>query len=67
MKYVLTIRIELDPRDARDDVEARETATTQYVEMLGSRPIQGVSTKLQKVYPDKAPVPVRFNPYKETP
>lgn len=63
-KYLLTIRIELDPREARDDAEARQTATAQYVEMLGSHPIKGVSSKLQEIFPKKAPRRVRFNPVK---
>lgn len=64
-KYLLTIQIELDPRDARDDAEARATAATQYVEMLGSREIAGVSYKLQEVYLDRPPRSVSFKPTKE--
>ena len=61
-KYVMVIEIELDARDARDDVEARETARSQYVEMLGSRPDPSVKVKLQERFENKAPRSVVFNP-----
>lgn len=61
-RYVLTIEIELDPREARDDAEARMTAAAQYVEMLGSRPNFQVRAKLRELYTNRPPRSVAFDP-----
>lgn len=60
--YVLRIEIELDDRDAIDDIAARALAAEQFAEMnLGklAEPSKGVKVKLQKRVPNQAPRAVR--------
>ncbi len=71
MSYVLRVEIELDPREAVDDVAAREQAKAIYAELtqaiyaeltLGqfNDPSQWVTVKLQKRHPTQMPRSVRF-------
>lgn len=56
--YVLRVELLLDPREARDDAEARETALTQLYEWLGNdplRPRDDVAIKLQRRHPRNRP------------
>lgn len=65
-RYTLRVEIDLDPRDAIDDVAARETAMTQFAEMhLGRRATPTVRVKLQEIHEGKPPRPVAFNPFRE--
>jgi len=63
-KYVLTIEIEL--QDARDDVEARQTAIDvgRACLIFGSHPDSRIRVKLQERFEHKAPRSVIFNPYR---
>lgn len=58
-KYVLTMRVELDEREARDDVEARHQALAIFAECFG-RGSDSVSAKLQEVFENRAPRSVRL-------